>query len=191
MTRSQTSDVVSPLDDFTDQKILGPEETSSYTREDITKLLQSDAFPGETIIKGPNPMLKADLISSNWIEFPEYPFALGLRYPFPGIISDFFKVTGLSFIQAMPIIWRILYWIHQLNERKNLNIGVGELASVYDLQTYGSSRFLFKVKPGQNHLVLRSKQNDGPWKERFFFVKRASIPDGSLWPQEWILKGRV
>ena len=91
----------------------------------------------------------------------------------------------------MPIIWRILYWIHQLNEKKNLNIGVEEFASVYDLQTYGSSRFLFKVKPGQNHLVLRSKQNDGPWKERFFFVKRASIPDGNLWPEEWILKGRA
>jgi hypothetical protein len=191
VTRSQTNDVVSSLEEFSDQKILGPEETSSYTRDDITRLLQSNAFPGETIIKGPDPMLKADLISPNWIAFPEYPFTLGLKYPFPGIVSEFFKITGLSFIQAMPIIWRVLYWINLLNQNKKLNIGVEDLASVYDLSTYGSSRFLFKVKPGQNHLVLRSKQNDGPWKERFFFVKRASIPDGDLWPQEWILKGRV
>ena len=102
-------------------------------------------------------MLKADLISPNWIAFPEYPFTLGLKYPFPGIISEFYKVTGLSFIQAMPIIWRVLYWINQLNQSKKLNIGVEEVASFYDLSTYGSCRFLFKVKPGHNHLVLRSK----------------------------------
>ena len=78
-----------------------------------------------------------------------------------------------------------------MNQNKKLNIGIGELASVYDLSTYGSSRFLFKVKPGKNHLVLKSKRNDGPWKERFFFVKRASIPDGNLWPQEWVLQGRA
>ena len=191
VTRSQANDIVSSLEEFSDQKILGLEETCSYTHDDIDKLLRSDAFPGETVIKGPDPLLKADLISPNWIAFPEYPFTLGLKYPFPGIVSEFFKVTGISFIQAMPIIWCVLYWINQLNQSKKLYIGVEELASVYDLSTYGSSRFLFKVKSGQNHLVLKSKRNDGPWKERFFFVKRASIPDGKLWPQEWILQGRV
>ena len=40
-------------------------------------------------------------------------------------------------------------------------------------------------------MVLKSKQNDGPWKERFFFMKRGSIPDGERWPQEWIIKGRI
>ena len=30
-----------------------------------------------------------------------------------------------------------------------------------------------------------------PWKERYFFVKRASIPDGKVWPQEWTIKGRI
>jgi hypothetical protein len=191
VTRSQTNDIVSSLEEFSDQKILGLEETCSYTHDDINKLLRSDAFPGETVIKGPDPLMKADLVSPNWIAFPEYPFTLGLKYPFPDIVSDFFKVTGISFIQAMPIIWRVLYWINQMNQNKKLNIGIGELASVYDLSTYGSSRFLFKVKPGKNHLVLKSKRNDGPWKERFFFVKRASIPDGNLWPQEWVLQGRA
>ena len=179
ISRSQTNIVASSLPDFTDQQILSSEEPSSYTQDDITKLLQSDAYPEGVIIKGPDPSLKEDLISPNWIAFPEYPFTLGLTYPFPGIVSDFFAVTGLSFIQAMPIIWRVLYWVNLLNENKKLNIGVEELASVYDLQTYGSSRLLFKVKPGRNHLVLKSKQNDGPWKERYFFVKRASIPDGN------------
>ena len=107
ITRSQTNDVVSSLEEFSDQKILGPEEISSFTRDDITRLLQSDAFPGETIIKGPDPMLKADLTSPNWIAFPEYPFTLGLK-----LVSEFFKVTGISFIQAMPIVWRVLYWIN-------------------------------------------------------------------------------
>ena len=90
----------------------------------------------------------------------------------------------------MPVIWRILYWINLLNEKNEIKIGVNELASVYDLQTHGSSRFLFKLKTGKNRLVLKSKQNDGPWKERFFFVKRKSIPNGEDLPAEWIRKGR-
>ena len=145
-------------------------------------MLESDVFPKGAIIKSPNVGLKSDLISPNWVAFPEYPFLLGLSYPFPGIIAEFFRDTKISFIQTMPVIWRILHWIHRLKVNKGLNIGLGELASVYDLQTYGSSRFLFKVKKGRIHLVLKSRQNDGAWKERFFFVKRESIPDGDLLP---------
>ena len=90
----------------------------------------------------------------------------------------------------MPVIWRVLYWVDLLNEKRGMKIGVSELAFVYDLQTHGSSRFLFKVKTGKTHLVLKSKQNDGSWKERFFFVKRKSIPDGEDLPMEWIRKDR-
>ena len=90
----------------------------------------------------------------------------------------------------MPVIWRILYWIDFLNEKNEMKIGVNELASVYDLKTHGSSRFLFKLKTGRNRLVLKSKQNDGPWKEQFFFVKRKSIPNGEELLAEWIRKGR-
>lgn len=47
-------------------------------------------------------------VSPSWVCLPEYPFSLSLSYPFSGIISEFFKVTKISYIQAMPVIWRIL-----------------------------------------------------------------------------------
>ena len=69
----------------------------------------------------------------------------------------------------MPVVWRILYWIDHLNRSKCLNIGLNELACVYDLSTFGNSRFLLKVKTDRSPLVLKSKHNDGAWKGRYFF----------------------
>ena len=62
---------------------------------------------------------------------------------------------------------------------------------MYDLQTFGSSRFIFKVKTGHPHLVLKTRHNDKTWKGRFFFVKRSSIPQCTDLPYEWITKGRT
>ncbi|KAI3797895.1 hypothetical protein L1987_33159 [Smallanthus sonchifolius] len=44
------------------------------------------------------------MISETWICFLVYPFTLGLSYPFPPLITDFFKFTGLSpkFAELVP-----------------------------------------------------------------------------------------
>ena len=57
-----------------------------------------------------------------------YPFVLGLKYPFPGIIYKFFEIAQISYIQAMPIVWRVLCWIEKLNQPRGLDIGLSELA---------------------------------------------------------------
>ena len=64
------------------------------------------------------------------------------------------------------------------------------MASIYDLSTFGSSRFMLRVKTNKPHLILKSKQNDGAWKEKYFFVRRNSIPEGDSLPRLWIKKGR-
>lgn len=70
-------------------------------------------------------------------------------------------------------------------------MGLVDLAHVYDLQTFGSSRSLLKVKTNKSHLILKSKQNDGSQKDKYFFVKREFIPNGDLQLRNWVRKGRI
>ena len=72
-----------------------------------------------------------------------------------------------------------------------MNMGLGEIASVYDIRSFRSFWFLLKTKPGHVPLVEDFKQEDGLWKERFFFVKRSTIPHGETLPMEWIQEGML
>ena len=77
-------------------------------------------------------------------------------------------------------------WIDRLNHSKTMDIGALELALVYDLSTFGSSRFLLRVKANKHHLILKLKQNEGAWKEKYFFVIRDAIPNGDSLRKTWI-----
>ena len=189
MTRSQLNKQDGP--DFVDQKLLVSDEVCSFTATDIENLMQKGVFPSGVEIMPSDSQLQSDFISRTWVAFPEFRFSLGLKYPFPGIIAEFFAKTGISYIQAMPVIWKTLYWIHLLNQSKHMSLNVADIATMYDLQTFGSSRFILKVKTGHPHLVLRTRHNDKTWKGRFFFVKRSSIPQYTGLPYEWVTKGRT
>lgn len=138
-----------------------------------------------------NLLIPLDFVSKEWVCFPEYPFTLGLLYPFPPFITQFFTVTKLCYSQTKPMIWRILHVIQNLIDSHSLSFGIAELAHSYNLRSHGSSYFLFQVKSGQQHLVLCTTQNDPRWKGKFFFVKRNSIPGGNLLPYYWVTKGRT
>lgn len=105
---------------------------------------------------------------------------------FPRTVYEFFKIKKVSSIQAMPAVWRTHYWISWLNCSMGINIGLNELDNVYDLLTFGNSHFLLKVKTNMSTLVLKSKHNDGAWKEKYFFVRRNSIPNGNLLQKSWV-----
>lgn len=47
------------------------------------------------------------------------------------------------------------------NQSHDFGIGLAELGHVYDLSTFGNSRFLVKVKTNKSSLILKSKHNDG------------------------------
>ena len=188
ITRSQSNK--QDVSDFVDQKLLASDEVCSIGVTDIEDLIQKGVFPSGVEIMPPNSQLQSDFISRTWVAFPEFPFTLGLKYPFTGIIAEFFARTGISYIQAMPVIWKTLYWIHFLNHSKNMSLDVADIATMYDLQMFGSSRFILKVKTGHPHLVLKTRHNDKTWKGRFFFVKRSSIPQCTDLPYEWVTKGR-
>ena len=154
--------------------------------EDIDRYWKSDIFPTGAEIRGCDFYFRPDFISPVWVAFPEYPFLLGLKFPFSGIIEEFFSKTGIPYIQTTLGVWRILHWISLLNENKGMNVGLEEIASVYDIKPLRSFWFVLKRKPGRTPLVEDFSQEDGLWKERFFLVKRSTIPLGETLPMEWI-----
>lgn len=139
------------------------------------------SFPHNTVFRPYDPLIQPDFISPSWVCFLEYPFYLGLKFPFSGVISKSFEVTKLPYVQVMSIIWRILYWVEYLNQTHRLDIGLAELSQVCDVSTFSNSRFLFKVK-NKCPRMLNTKHNDETWKERYFFFRCDSIPSGIFCP---------
>ena len=162
---------------------------NSLGMEDIDRYRKSNIFPPDAEIRGYDFYFCPDFISPVWVAFPEYPFLLGLKFPFTEIVEEFFSRTGIPYIQTMPGVWRILHWISLLNESKGTNIGLEEIASDYDIKSLRSFWFLLKRKPGRTPLVEDFSQEDDLWKKRFFFVKRITIPLGETLPMEWIQEG--
>ena len=102
-------------DDFVDQKILSYYEICSFDDNCIQSLKSVSAFSESSLFKPFIAKYQPDFISSSWVCFPEYPFSLGLKYLFSRIIFDLFEFTKISFIQSMPILWRILFCVVGLN----------------------------------------------------------------------------
>lgn len=181
-----------PTPIFIDQNIIVPssEETCLFDHKDINALLKTRAFPNSVVIKSYDLKDKADLASETWVCFLHYPFSIGMTYPFPALVNQFFETTKLCYSQAMPMVWRILFMLCQLNENRGLGIGLPEIAASYQLRTHGSSRFVLQSRVGKRQMIPRSSHNDFDWKRKFFFVKRSSIPGGKELPVLWVKKGR-
>jgi hypothetical protein len=166
-------------------------EISTFSDAEVSRLLASGAFPTTAIIRAHDTRVRSDFISVTWVCFLAYPFTIGFKYPFPSFVSDFFRATGLSYAQAMPVVWRILHVLNHLVEDLGLDIRVSDLATLYNLRTHGSSRFVLQLIRKEVCPVFKTTKNEDAWKNKFFFVKRASIPGGPDLPMKWPTKGRV
>ncbi|KAJ0763918.1 hypothetical protein HanPI659440_Chr08g0286341 [Helianthus annuus] len=160
-----------------------PNERCCFTDVQIDRIRH--CFPANAIFKPFTPTALSDFVSDTWVAFPVTPFLIGYSYPFPQFTQSFFSLTGISYIQAMPMIWRVLYTLERIIEHEGIDLGMAELAEMYDLTTFGSCRYLFKRKAGEDHPVLKVTKNDTNWKRRFFFVRRDTIPNGKDLPKEW------
>lgn len=161
ITRSCTAITTPPENDFVHQGILDHDEVCSIEDEDMKSLKANGAFPSDRIFRSFDPSIQLDFVSSSWVCFHEHPFSLVFKYNFSGIDSNFFQPTKFSYIHVIPIIWRILYWIERVNLSYNLDIGLTELAFVYDLSTFGSFCFLLRVKTNKPPVISKTKHNDG------------------------------
>ncbi|KAJ0947498.1 hypothetical protein HanRHA438_Chr01g0015881 [Helianthus annuus] len=160
-----------------------PTERCCYTDALIDRIRH--CFPADTVFKSFSPIALSDFISDTWVAFPATPFSIGYSYPFPAFTQSFFSLTGISYIQAMPMIWRVLYTFERIIEQKGIDLGMAELAELYDLTSFGSYRYLLKRKAGEDHPVFKVTKNYTNWKRRFFFVRRDTIPYGKDLPKEW------
>ncbi|KAJ0486946.1 hypothetical protein HanHA89_Chr14g0585141 [Helianthus annuus] len=166
-----------------------PTERCCFTDAHVDRIRH--CFPADAVFKSFTPTALSDFTSDTWVIFPATPFIIGYSYPFPAFTQSFFSLTGISYIQAMPMIWRVLYTFERIIEQMGIDLGMAELAALYDLTTFGSHRYLLKRKAGEDHPVLKVTKNDTNWKRRFFFVRRDSLPNGNDLPKEWVTHGRV
>ncbi|MFS7912581.1 hypothetical protein Hanom_Chr02g00131641 [Helianthus anomalus] len=159
-------------------------ELYHFTDPEIDRIRH--CFLAGTVFRSFDSSMKSDCVSDAWITFPATPFVIGFNYPFPALTQAFFTLTGMCYIQAMPMMWRVLYTLENNIEQEGVEIGVSELSQLYNLVSHGSHRFLFKHKPGQAHPILKTTKNDSNWRNQFFFVRSDSIPDGNDLPKKWI-----
>ncbi|KAI3744472.1 hypothetical protein L1987_57553 [Smallanthus sonchifolius] len=159
-----------------------------FSNHDIKLLESGRPFPKNTIFRAFDPKTRANFSSDNWVFFPSFPFTIDFSYPFPALTTEFFEKTGLIYVKTMPMIWQTLHTLEILIRHHAHDFSVSKLAYVYNLRSHGSSRFLFQIKSGQNHMILKTTQNDSNWKNHFFFVRRDSIPGGDKFPVKWIMK---
>ncbi|MFS7913028.1 hypothetical protein Hanom_Chr02g00136801 [Helianthus anomalus] len=113
-------------------------------------------FPDGTIFRPFDSSTKSDCISDTRITFPATPFQIGFTYPFPVFTQSLFTLTGLCYIQAMPMVWRILFTLEHIIEQEGVDIGMSELSQLYNLVSHGSYRYLFKSKPHKSHPILKT-----------------------------------
>ncbi|MFS7929695.1 hypothetical protein Hanom_Chr04g00335571 [Helianthus anomalus] len=138
-------------------------ELCHFTDPEVDQLLH--CFSNGTIFRPFDSSMKSDCLSEVWIAFP-----------------SFFTLTGLFYIQGMPMVWRVLYTLEHFIENEGIDIGLSELSRLYNLGSNGSHRFLFKHKPQKPHPLLKVTKNDSNWRSQFFFVRRDSIPNGNHLP---------
>ncbi|KAJ0650253.1 hypothetical protein HanOQP8_Chr15g0590281 [Helianthus annuus] len=185
-TRSRPNDPISTL--VSQNLIREPEkEICSFNNADIAALKDSGAFPTGTVVRPFDREVRSDASSNEWVCFFAYPFSLGLRYPFPPFISRFFELTGLSYAQTMPMVWRILMVLDQIKSHHCPNLCIEDLPVAYRLRSHGNSRFLL-FSTSKNPLILKATKNEDQWQRKFFFVKRDSIDGGLDLPVSWLTK---
>ncbi|KAJ0922584.1 hypothetical protein HanPSC8_Chr05g0205601 [Helianthus annuus] len=188
-TRSQTTDL--PLI-FHNQNLLNEpsKEICSFDNADIAALRASGAFPAGTIFRPFDREVRLDFCSDEWVCFFAYPFSIGLQYPFSPFISRFFELTGLSFAQTMPMVWRVLATLERIKARHMPDLCIEDLPMAYRLRSHGSSRFLlFSIS--KDPLILKATKNEDKWRRKFFFVKKDSIDRGFDLPKRWLISGRI
>ncbi|KAF5810431.1 hypothetical protein HanXRQr2_Chr04g0169341 [Helianthus annuus] len=113
----------------------------------LSALQTSGIFPDDTIFRPYDRELRSDMSSTEWLCFNAFPFTLGLRFPFYDFITDFFRITGLSFSQTMPMLWRVLVVLDRIKNTHIPELSVNDLLIAYRLRSHGLAGFCFAPPP--------------------------------------------
>ena len=131
--------------DFETQNLLEApmDDVCTFMDKDITTLQKFGAFLDTVVLYPYDRNAKSDFVSSIWVCFLYLPFQLGLKYPFPEFIRQFFDMTGMAYAQAMPEVWKILIVCNRIVENNGIPLQVGDLSTVYKLRTHGPIGLFF------------------------------------------------
>ncbi|MFS7945030.1 hypothetical protein Hanom_Chr06g00519141 [Helianthus anomalus] len=113
----------------------------SFENTDIDALRTSGAFSDRAVIRPFDRSIRSDVSSEEWICFSLYPFSLGLRYPFPKLIMQFFRITGLCFAQTMPMVWIVLIMLNRIKTLYVPDLYIEDLLIAYRLRSHGNTNF--------------------------------------------------
>ncbi|KAJ0621503.1 hypothetical protein HanIR_Chr01g0009321 [Helianthus annuus] len=127
------------------------------------------------------------MVSDEWLCFNAFPFTLGLQFPFPDFITEFFNVTKICLRQMMPMLWPVLLVLDHIKNNHVPDLSVHDLPLAYRLRCDGYCRFLF-YSTSNDPLILRATTNEEEWKSKFFLVKRDSNPGGADYLVKWLRK---
>ncbi|KAJ0637333.1 hypothetical protein HanOQP8_Chr17g0672581 [Helianthus annuus] len=111
-------------------------EFCRFTDPEINRIRH--CFPAGTVFRAFDSSMKSDCVSDAWTSFPATPFLIGFSCPFPAFTQSFFTLTGMCYIQAMPMMWRVLYTLENIIEQEGVEIGMSELSQLYNLVSHGS-----------------------------------------------------
>ncbi|MFS7995580.1 hypothetical protein Hanom_Chr12g01119591 [Helianthus anomalus] len=188
-TRSSSGDSTPTF--FPHNILQDPEkEMCSFDNAHLLALKTSGIFPEVTVFRPFDREIRSDMASNEWLCFNAFPFTLGLRFPFPDFITEFFHIINISFSQTMPMLWRVLLVLDRIKNAHVPELSVHDLPLAYRLRCHGSCIFLF-YSTSSDPLILRATRNEEEWKSKFFFVKRSSIPGGAEYPVKWLRKDRI
>ncbi|KAJ0714945.1 hypothetical protein HanPI659440_Chr13g0495191 [Helianthus annuus] len=133
-------------------------EFCNFTDSEIEGLFT--CFPPDIIFRPFDSSMKSDVVSSTWVCFSCFTFPSWLYLSLSDLTQRFFTLTGISYSQAMPMLWRVLHTIEQIIINEGIDFNLSELSYLYSLVTHGSHRFLLKAKPHQPLPILKTIQND-------------------------------
>lgn len=149
--------------------------------------MQNWGFPSEVEFLIPDENELAETKKRGWICFFEYPFRIGLKFPFSPFIRSFFQSTKILPCQLMPSIWRMLVSIERLTEKFGLSLHSSVVWESYSLIEFDIGRYIFRVRKNCPPLIYgTSTANDRGWRSRFFFVNLGSLgSSGDFLPTRW------
>lgn len=127
-----------------------------------------------------------------YVVFYEYPFVIGLSFPFTPLARSFIEVLNLSPGQSMPQIWRIFFVVQRVTSDWRRPFNLADLMYTYDLKMKECNRYTLGTKKGMSNLGVGLGVNDRGWQSRFVFVNKDSLGESdSFLVEGWTTKGNI
>ena len=123
--------------------------------------------------------------------FYEYPFKIGLRWPYSPLAKAFMSHFEIAPRELMPQFWRVLQVIERVTKDWDSHFDVTDLLTAYVVKPDKHHRYnLFSRARGDKILVQNTQVNDREWKVRYAFARILSFqPDDSWRVPSWNNQG--